>query len=162
MISEKIAESINHQINREIYSAYFYLGMAAYADSANLKGVAHWFKSQVKEELFHAEKMYDYVNQQGRRVNLEAIEQPPQDFSSAADLFEKTLAHEKKVTQMIHGLVELAKAENDTQTQDFLQWFVKEQVEEEATPAGILKNMNLKGQDGKGVSEINEQLAKRK
>jgi ferritin len=158
-MNDRIAKSINHQINREIYSAYFYLGMAAYATSIGMNGVANWFNAQVKEELFHAQKMYDYVSQGGAKVGLEAIEEPPQDFSSVADLFTKTLAHEKNVTAMINDLVALAAEEKDEETGKFLQWFVKEQMEEEATPAGILDK--LKGKDEAGVKEVDSELSKR-
>ncbi len=162
MISKKIVDALNYQMNREIWSAYFYLGMASYADSIGYKGVANWFKAQWKEELFHADKFYNYVNQQGQRVMLEAIEEPPQDFSSIKDLFERTAKHEKNVTGLIHDLVELAGQENDKDTESFLQWFVKEQVEEEETPAGILSDINSKGKDEKGLKEIDAELALRK
>jgi ferritin len=159
MISGKMAKSLNHQINREIYSGYFYLGMAAYAAAIGRKGVANWFTAQMKEELFHAQKIYDYVSQQGAKVDLEAIEEPSQDFSSVTDLFEKTLEHEKKVTGMIRDLVDLAAQEKDEETEKFLQWFVKEQMEEEATPAGILKKLENKAEGG--ISEVDSELSKR-
>ena len=159
MASEKMIKSFNYQINREIYSAYFYLGMASYAASIGRKGTANWFMLQVKEELAHARKMYEYVNQQGARVMLEVIEEPPQDFTSVTDLFEKTLAHEKKVTVMINSLADLASEEKDSATGEFLQWFIKEQKEEEATPAGILKK--IKGLDEAGISEVDDELGKR-
>lgn len=162
MLSKKMLESLNEQINKEIYSAYFYLGMSAYAASTGLNGFANWFYTQWKEELGHAKRIFDYVHRQGARVTLKAIDAPPQDFSSGADLFEKTLAHEKKVTGLIHNLVNLAKEESDLATEDFLQWFVKEQVEEEATPAGILKKIKNAGSEEKGLSEVDVQLAARK
>ena len=162
MISKKMVDAIDRQLNREIYSAYFYLGMASYAESIGYKGVANWFKAQWKEELFHADKMFDYVLKRGSRVMLEPIEEPPQDFSSIQDLFKRTTEHEKKVTALIHKLVELAKQENDNETASFLQWFVKEQIEEEATPAGILKGLETKGKSKEGLLEIDSELAKRK
>ncbi len=162
MLSENMTERLNYQLNREIYSGYFYLGMAAYAASVGLPGFASWFKTQLKEELFHAEKIFDYINQQGARVTLRTIEEPPQDFTSGADLFEKTLAHEKKVTKMIHDLVDLAKSENDNETEKFLQWFVKEQAEEEATPAGILQKLKLVEEGKEGILKTDGELAKRK
>ncbi len=159
MASDKMIKSINHQINREIYSAYFYLGMSSYASLAGKEGVANWFTAQVKEELMHAQKMYAYVKQQGARVMLEAIEEPPQDFSSIEDLFAKTLAHEKNVSAMINDLVDLAVKEGDSATEDFLQWYVKEQGEEEETPTGILED--LKGADESGIAEVDKELSKR-
>ena len=162
MISKKMVDAIDRQLNREIYSAYFYLGMASYAGSIGYKGVANWFKAQWKEELLHADKMFNYVLERGSRVMLEPIEEPPQDFSSIQDLFKRTAEHEKKVTALIHKLVELAKQEHDKETASFLQWFVKEQIEEEATPAGILKGMETKGKSKEGLLEIDAELAKRK
>lgn len=162
MLKAKIQKALNHQINREFYSAYLYLGMAAYAHSIGLTGFANWFKVQFREELQHADKIYDYLNKQGARVILEAVERPPQDFSSGRDLFEKTLAHEKNVTRMIEGLVELAESENDTLTEDFLQWFIKEQAEEEATPAKILQDISSLGEDRAGLAKVDRQLAARK
>ncbi|MDP8299787.1 MAG: ferritin [Candidatus Tantalella remota] len=111
MLSDKMINAINAQINREIYSSYLYLGMGSYATSEGLSGIANWFGIQVQEELSHAQKMYDYVNQQGGRVMLLDIEQPPQDFLSAQDLFKKTLEHEKIVTGLINNLVDIAKEE---------------------------------------------------
>ncbi|NQT94957.1 MAG: ferritin [Candidatus Omnitrophica bacterium] len=162
MISENMAKKLQHQMNREIYSGYLYLGMAAYADSTGKPGFAHWFRRQFHEELEHAERFYDYLINQGARVMMEPIEQPPQEFSSAPELFEKTLAHEKAVTGLIHDLVEAAKQEDDKATEEFLQWFVKEQIEEELTPANIIKKIDNTGRDEAGVAKIDEQLVLRK
>lgn len=161
MLSNKMIKAINSQINREIYSAYLYLGMASYSVSEGLNGVANWFNIQVQEELSHAQKMYDYVNQQGGRVILLDIEQPPQDFSSAKDMFEKTLAHEQIVTGLINKLVDLAKEEKDHATEIFLQWFVTEQVEEEANATEIIQKISLMGSDGNGLYMIDSELGKR-
>lgn len=161
MLSAKMVKSINHQINREHYSAYLYLSMAAYAAAEGLNGFANWFTVQMKEEMFHAEKMFNYVNQQGGRVLLEAIEQPPADFSSIFDLFEKTLEHEKRVTAMIKNLVKLAREEEDYATESFLQWYVTEQVEEEANPAELIQKLKYIGKDGRGLLMIDKDLAAR-
>ncbi len=162
MISANLAKRINYQINREIYSGYLYLGMASYADSIGLKGFSNWFKHQFKEELEHADKMYDYLNIQGIRVMMDAIEAPPQDFSCAPELFEKTLAHEKNVTKLINDLVDVAKQESDKETEDFLGWFVKEQMEEEATPASIISRIDKAGRDAKGIAKIDKELLNRR
>ena len=164
MISEKMVKAITRQMNRELYSAYLYFGMAAYAASIGLKGFERWFISQAKEEQEHTLRFYDYVNSRGSRVYLQDIETPPQDFNSAVDIFEKTLAHEKVVTGLIHDLVKLAQAEGDKDTEVFLDWFVKEQVEEETTPARILNALKAEvGKDEKaGLVTIDGQLAKRK
>ncbi|MCK5767164.1 MAG: ferritin [Candidatus Atribacteria bacterium] len=161
MLSEKMVMKLNYQINRELYSAYLYLSMASYADSEGLSGFANWFKIQAKEEEYHAEKMYNYVNQQGRRVVLEAIEQPQTDFTSIVDLFEQTLKHEKVVTSLINGLVKLAREENDYATESFLQWYVTEQVEEEANPAEMIQKLKYVGKDGRGLLMLDKELAAR-
>ncbi len=162
MISKNLADKISYQINREIYSGYLYLGMASYAHSINLKGFANWFKCQFREELEHADKMYDYLSKKGVRVALDGIEAPPQDFKSGPELFEKTLAHEKAVTKLIQGLFDIAKQENDDETAEFLSWFVKEQIEEEATPASIIKKTDEAGGDKQAVAKIDAMLLNRK
>jgi len=164
VISEKMTKSLTRQMNRELYSAYLYLGMAAYAASIGLKGIENWFIVQAKEEEAHARRFYDYINNEGARVILENIEAPPQDFSSAIDLFEKTLAHEKKVTQMIYDLAKIAQEEKDKKTEEFLQWFVKEQREEEENPSKILKNIKatIDKDKKRNLSTVNSELAKRK
>jgi len=162
MISENLSKKISYQINREIFSAYLYLGMGAYADSIGLKGFANWFKRQFNEEMFHAQKMCDYLNEQSIRVVMEAIEKPPQDFGSAKELFEKTLAHEKNVTKLINNLMDMAKQENDLQSQKMLEWFVKEQKEEEEIPAHILKSIEEAGESEEGLLKVDSQLGTRK
>jgi ferritin len=162
MLSENLLKALTRQINREIYSAYFYAAMASYAQSQGFKGAAHWFSQQVKEEIEHAQRMYDYVQQQNKRVMMEAIEAPPQDFQSIADLYKRTLEHEKKVTGLIKDLVNLARQEKDSQTEEFLQWYVKEQIEEEATPAKILKTIEAEGTTSEGLKKIDEKLSIRK
>jgi len=161
MLSKKMVEKLNYQINRELFSAYLYLSMASYADAEGLAGFSNWFKIQAKEEEFHAEKLYNYVNQQGERVVLEAIEKPETDFTSMLDLFEKTFKHEKVVTSLINELVKLAREENDYATESFLQWYVIEQVEEEANPAEIIQKLNFIGKDGRGLLMLNQELATR-
>ena len=162
MISEKMLNKMNYQINREIYSAYLYFSMAGYASAEGLDGFANWFLCQAKEELFHAEKMYHYINQQGGKVELAEIEKPEEKFDSVINLFEKTLEHEKNVTGMINNLVKLAKEESDYATDAFLQWFVTEQVEEEAEPANILQKLNRIGKEGNGILMMDRELAARK
>ncbi len=161
MISEKMREKLNYQINREIFSAYLYFSMASYASAKGLDGFANWFMCQYKEELFHAEKIYHYVNEQGGKVELQEIEKPEEDFSSVTDLFEKTLAHEKKVTGLIYDLAKLAKEENDFATEAFLQWFVTEQVEEEAEPDNILQKLKMDGKEGNGILMMDKKLGSR-
>ena len=161
MISKKMVKSINEQINKEIYSGYLYLSMAAYAKSIGLNGAANWFTVQLQEELFHAQKFYDYLNQQGGRVELASIDEPPKDFKDAKDLFEKTLLHEQMVTKRINDLVVAAKKDNDFATEAFLQWFITEQVEEESNAAELLQKFNLIGKDANALLTIDSQLAAR-
>lgn len=161
MLSDKMIKGINGQINKEIYSSYLYLGMASYANEIGLVGIANWFTVQVQEELSHAQKMYNYVNQQGGRVMLESIDKPPQEFKSATDLFKSTLEHEQKVTALINDLLSLARAEKDNATEIFMQWFVTEQVEEESNATEILQKLKLIGNDGNGLLTIDNDLAQR-
>ena len=162
MISEKMNKAINEQINKELYSAYLYVGMAAYAASLSLNGVANWFKVQTREEVEHATKFMNYITEQGGRVVLKAIDTPDQKFTSVAGLFEKTLTHEKVVTALINGLVTLAKKEGDTATEIFLQWYVTEQVEEEANPTEILQKLTIGGKTGNALLILDGILAGRK
>ena len=161
-MKKEMVESINEQINKEIYSGYLYLSMAAYAESTGLKGVSNWFINQMQEELVHAKKFYDYINEQSERVILKAIDGPSKDFSGAKDLFEKTLKHEKKVTERIHKLVEEAKKKKDITTERFLEWFVKEQVEEEESASKILNKFNIAGENKNEILKIDSELSTRK
>ena len=133
MLTEKMEKAINGQINAELYSAYLYLAMAAWFQERDLPGFAGWMRIQVQEEQFHAAKMFDHVLQRGGRADLGAIDAPPGDWKSPLEVFKATLEHEQKVTGLINDLVYLARDERDNATEIFLQWFVKEQVEEEDT-----------------------------
>ena len=132
MISKKCAKAINAQINREFFSAFLYLAMANDAMDKGFKGVAKWFQIQFKEEQEHALKFSKYLEDQGEKVVLEAMEAPKTEWADSLEMFEDALAHEKKVTAWIKGIAELAVAEKDFATQNMLVWFVNEQVEEEA------------------------------
>ena len=161
MISEKIMGALNTQLNREMYSAYLYMSMSAHSTHIGLKGFANWFMVQYQEEMVHAMKFYDYINSQGGKVKLLDIEAPPTDFDSPLDMFEKTLAHEKKVTRLIHDLVDLAIAEKDHATNIFLQWFVTEQIEEEGNDNDIIAQLKLMGSEGNALFMIDKELAAR-
>ena len=161
MLSEKMYDALNTQINREIYSAYLYLSMSAYSTYIGLKGFANWFMVQYQEEMSHAMKLYDYVNDHGNHVKLMAIDEPPTVFESPLDMFEKTLAHEKKVTAYINELVDLAIEERDHATGIFLQWFVTEQIEEESNDNEIIARLKLIGDDGNGLLMLDKELATR-
>jgi ferritin len=161
MLSEKVQKALNDQLNAEMYSSYLYLSMNAYFKSINLDGFANWMLAQAQEELMHAMKFYDFINQRGGRVTLESIEKPPVEWKAPLAVFEETLKHEQKVTGLINDLVELANAERDHATQIFLQWFVSEQVEEEDSVNGVLEQIKLLGDAQGGLFMIDRELAKR-
>jgi len=161
MINQKLQDAINAQINREIYSEYLYLGMAAYFHSLNLDGFANFFHVQTKEERFHAMKMYNFLHTRGGRISLKAIEEPPQDFKSPEEIFAFSLAHERTVTENINRLMDLSRQENDHAARTFYQWFVDEQVEEEAMFEKVLNKLKLAGNSGPGLFMIDNELATR-
>lgn len=161
MLKDTVEKALNAQINAEIHSAYLYLSMSAWFQSQGLPGFANWMKIQYQEELTHAMKFFNYVHERNGRVFLEPIAGVEQEFASIIDAFEKTLAHEQKVTSLINGLVDVAMAASDHATQSFLKWFVDEQVEEEATVQGILDDLRLINGQGNGLFLLNRELATR-
>ena len=161
MISEKMNAAFNEQINREMYSAYLYLAMSAYAESIDLPGFANWFRIQYQEEMFHSFKMYDYLIERDGDVKLLQIDKPENDFGSPLNLFEEALAHERKVTGWINDLMSLAIEDKDFASQNFLQWFVNEQVEEEATAKTIIQEIKMAGNEGSTLFMINRELGQR-
>ena len=161
MLSEKMQNAINKQINAEIYSAYLYLSMSAYFESINLEGFANWMRMQAQEEMVHAMKFYDYVNERGSRVVLQTVEGPPTEWDSALAVFEHTYEHEQNVTGMINNLVNLAIEEKDHATNSFLQWFVDEQVEEEASADKVLQQLKLTGDAPGALFMIDRELGAR-
>jgi ferritin len=148
MVSKEMEKQLNLQINKELYSAYYYLAMAAYCENNYLSGFAKFFQIQATEEVGHANKFYKYLNEQGGRVVLDAIEKPPTDYKDVEEIFQLGLDHEKFVTKSIYGLVALADKENDYATKSFLNWFVNEQVEEEATMDTMLNKIRMAGKEG--------------
>lgn len=161
MLTKKMQDAFNDQIQAEMASAYLYLSMAAYCEAKNLKGFGHWLRAQYNEEVSHAMKMFDYVIERGGQVLLQAIEAPPAEFGSPADVFAKVLAHEQHVTARINSLYELAVAEKDYASQIFLQWFISEQVEEEGSAGEIIERMKLAGDKGSALVWIDKELGKR-
>lgn len=161
MLSQKLEQAVNEQIKNELYSGYLYLAMAAQCESMNLSGFAHWLKVQAKEELGHAMKLYDFINDRGGRVVLEAIDKPPVEYKSLRDMFEAVYQHEQKVTGLINKLYEMAKAENDYPLQVYLQWFIDEQVEEEKNATEILAKLKLVGESGNGLMMLDKILGER-
>lgn len=162
MISKTLSEAMNKQVNREIYSAYLYLSMASYFDSIGLKGCASWMKVQFQEEMLHATKMYDYLYQRGARAVMLPIEAPQSQWGSPLEVFEQTLAHEKRVTGLINALVDTAKSEKDAEAETFLQWFVKEQVEEEESAEEQVNNFKKAGVSKEKINELDRSLGQRK
>jgi len=161
MLSKKMEEALNEQINKEMYSAYLYMSMSAHSTNAGLPGFANWFMVQYKEEMEHAIKIYDYVNNQGGRVKLKTIDEPLSTFKDAMDMFQKTLEHEQFITKSINELVDLAFKERDHATQIFLQWFVTEQIEEEGNDNDIIAKLKLAGDKGNGLFMIDKELGAR-
>lgn len=161
MISKEMEKALNGQINKETYSAYLYFAMAAYFENENYEGMAAFMKAQAGEELEHAMKIYNYVNEQGGRVVLEAIEKPQTDYKGAQEIFEMSLKHEKFITDSINKLVDKAIKENDHATRTFLSWFVTEQVEEEASMDAIVAKLKMIGGAGHALLMLDGQLGKR-
>jgi ferritin len=162
MLSKTMEDALNKQINRELYSSYLYLAMSAYFRSVNMDGFAHWMRVQADEEKAHGMKIYDYVLARGGKVALLAIEAPKAKWATAGKVFEEVYAHEQKVTSMINALVELAVKEKDHATFEMLQWFVKEQVEEEEHASGILAQINVVGDVPGHLFWLDHELSKRK
>ncbi len=161
MLSKTLQKALNEQIQKEFYSSYLYLSMAAYTESMNLPGFAHWLKLQQKEEMGHAMQLYKYINERGGRVELLAIDQPTSEFKSPTALFEEVLKHEQYITESINKLYEKALKENDYATQVMLQSFISEQVEEEATASEILETLKMAGEKGQALLMLDRQLARR-
>ena len=161
MLSKTMEEALNKQINRELYSAYLYLGMSAFFETGTLKGFAKWMRIQAKEEQAHALKIYNYVIARGGKANLLAIEAPKTKWASAGKVFEDVYAHEQKVTGMINALVELAIKEKDHATFEMLQWFVKEQVEEEDHANEILGKIKTIGDVPGHLFYLDHEMGKR-
>lgn len=161
MLKEKMEEALNDQINAEFASEYIYLAMAAYFEAKNLNGFADWFKVQTQEEDAHAMKFYDYINERGGRVRLSAIEAPPLEWSSPLEAFEAAYKHECYISERINKLVDLARELSDHATENFLQWFVAEQVEEEATADSIVQQLRLIGDSGHALFMMDRELGQR-
>jgi ferritin len=161
MLSQKLQDVMNEQINRELHSEYIYLSMEAYMRSNDLDGFANFFHVQTQEEHFHAMKIYDFIIDRGGKVVLKAIEAPPVDFKSVIDVFEQTLAHEQFITKSINDLMDIAIKENDHAVISFLKWYVDEQVEEEATVGKILSKLKIIGGEGHGLLMLDQELAAR-
>lgn len=162
MLNKNVQDAINEQIKNEVFSAYLYLSMSGYFESTNLPGFARWMRVQWEEELAHALKFFDFVNDRGGRVTLGAIDQPKADFASPLDVFQQSLEHEQKVTGMINALYALAIRENDYPAQVLLQWYISEQVEEEKNATNIVEQLKRIGNDGSALLILDRELGVRK
>jgi ferritin len=160
-MKKKMEKAFNKQVNAEFYSSYLYLAMESYFKSISLTGFATWMRGQVQEEMFHGMKIYDYVHERGGRVQFEAIEKPMTQWESPLSAFEHILEHEKKVTELINDLIDVALETRDHAAKAFLDWFILEQVEEEATVGEIVDRLRLIGTDSSGLFFLNSELSKR-
>jgi len=161
MISDTMQKAINDQINAELFSAYLYLAMEACFQSQGLAGFANWMRVQVQEEMVHAMKMYDFINMRNGRVKLQEIATPPLEWNSPLDGFEAAYLHETAVTARINRLVDLAIEESDHASNNFLQWFVAEQVEEEQSASAVVDKLKLLGKSTEGLFQLDKELGAR-
>lgn len=161
MLDSRMAGALNEQCNAELYSSYLYLSMGAYFESQKLKGFANWMRVQAQEELMHAMKFYDFINERGARALMKAIEGPPTEWESPLAVFEHVYEHEQKVTSLIAQLVALATELSDHPTNDFLRWFVAEQVEEEESANDVLQKVKLAADAPMGLMTVDRELAQR-
>ncbi len=161
MLNKKIAELINEQINKELYSGYLYLDFANYYADEGLDGFAHWYEIQAQEERDHALMMRRYLIDNGVRVTFGEIAKPDKIFKDHSAPLEAGYAHEQLVTSLINNIYAEAAAVHDYKTMQFLDWFIKEQGEEETNAEGLLKKMQLFGHDAKGLYALNQELAAR-
>lgn len=160
-MDEKVEQAFNAQIKHELDSAYIYLAMCAQFEAANLPGFARWMRMQAQEEVGHAMRLYEHVNDRGGRVILEGIDKPPTEFGTPVEVFEKALNHERKVSALIRDLYEVAVAENDYAAQIELQWFITEQVEEEKSAGDIVDQLRMVGENTAALLMMDRQLGAR-
>ena len=160
-LSKKMEKELNEQINAEMYSSYLYLSMASDLNRKALDGFSSWMKTQAQEELYHAMKLYDFVLERGGSVTLDTIEAPKTEWKSALEIFQAAYNHELLVTSLINDLVDLAIKEKDHATNNFLQWYVKEQVEEEASADEIVQKLKLIGSQGNGLFMLDKEMGAR-
>ena len=161
MLNQKVQDAINDQINAELYSAYLYYSMAAYFESLSLKGFSHWMRVQALEEMTHVQKFFSYIYDRAGQVVMKPIEAPPAKWASPLAVFEDAYAHEVKVTALINKLMDLALAESDHASCNFLQWFVGEQVEEEASADEVIQKLMLVEKTEGGLFLLDQEMDKR-
>lgn len=161
MLAKKLEEVLNEQINAEIYSSYIYYAMSAYFESVNLRGFAQWMHVQAQEELVHADKFFRFICDRGGRVALKAVQAPKTEWASAIDAVSEAYKHEQYITGRIYNMVDMALQEKDFATKTFLDWFVTEQVEEEANADKILQDLKLVQQSSQGIFLLDREVGTR-
>ncbi len=162
MISKTMQDAMNEQMKHEFYSTYLYLSMSAYCDRANLPGLARWMRGQAQEETLHAMKIFDHLLDRGGKVQLQQLDRPPADFASPREVFEQAHKHEEQVTASINKVYGLAVDERDFASTAFLDWFVREQVEEEKTSGLLAEQFRMVGEDRPGLLMLDRELGQRK
>ena len=161
MLDSEIENAINGQINAEIFSSHLYYSMSAYFESLSLKGFSHWLRVQALEELTHVQKFFSYVHERGGRATMLAVEAPPTEWESPLGAFEAVYAHEVEVSGLINELMNLSLARNDHATTNFLQWFIAEQVEEEASADQVVQRLKLVNKTEGGIFMLDQEMDKR-
>lgn len=161
MLNTRLEEELNKQLNRELFSAYLYKAMGAYFQSTDLAGFANWMHVQAQEEMVHVQKFYDFINERNGRVILEAVDKPQTDWESPLSAFEDALTHEIFITKAINELISMSTEEKDYASQVFLQWFVTEQVEEEASVSAVINKLKLTKDAPGGLFMMDNELAQR-
>lgn len=161
MVKDKVIKALNKQLNEEMLSSYEYLAMSAYFEIENLTGFAHWFRLQSQEEYGHAMKIFNYITQVNGKVNLQQIDSPKDSWKNLVEVFEDTYSREQDVTKSIYEIVDLTLSEKDHATFNFLQWFVNEQVEEEATALQWLDRVKMLGDNKNGIFLLDREMARR-
>ncbi len=161
MVTKKMADAINEQMIREIYSAYLYMSMSAFSSDMGLKGFANWLMVQYHEEMYHGMKMYEYLQSQGVAPRIKKIDEPPAEWSTPLDMFQEVLKHERKVTAWINELMDIAHEEKDYASQIFIQWYVTEQIEEEENANDIISRIELTKESPQALMMLDKELEAR-
>ncbi len=160
-MDQKLTDALNDQLNNELFAAYTYLAMHAHFEDENWPGFAKWMELQSHEEVEHAMKFYNFILERGEQVKLQAIDEPPAEFQSPLDIFQKALAHEQKVTQRIHEIYQIAQEVGDYPTQVFLHWFIEEQVEEENITGDAVAMLERAGDQMGALMVLDRQFGER-
>lgn len=161
MISDKVKEILNEQINKEFYSAYLYLSMGAYLSDVGMYGISKWMEIQAREEIDHGMILFDYILKRKAKVELKSLTAPEVLFSGAVDIFEKAYEHEKSISQSINRIASLTENECDLATRNFIDWYLKEQIEEEDNILRILSKLKAFGADKASLYLLDSELAQR-